>query len=72
MSLEHRIKKLEKRAGVEGMIYIVHLENGKYHFLRDERVMDEAEFAAFKRSLSDEDNLITIVRRESAKGEKHV
>jgi len=73
MSLEHRIKKLEKKAGVDqGMIYLVHQEDGLYHFLRDERVMNEVEFAAFERSLSADDNLIVITRRESAKGEKHV
>jgi len=74
MTLKNRVKRLEKKAGVDqGMIYMVHQqEDGLYHFLRDERVMNEAEFAAFERSLSENDNLILITRRESAKEEEHV
>ena len=70
-TINKRLEALEN-TNQGGGIYLVHQEDGLYHFLWDERIMDEAEFAAFKRSLSDEDNLITIVRRESAKGEKHV
>ena len=73
-TINKRLEALENTNRGRGTYPVyLHPEDGLYHFLRDERVMNEAEFAAFERSLSDEDNLIVITRRESAKEEeKHV
>jgi hypothetical protein len=69
-TINKRLEALEN-ANQGGGFYMVHLnpEDGLYHFLWDERVMNEDEFKAFERSLNPDDYLM-VVRRESAKEEE--
>ena len=67
-TIERRLEDLEN-VNDGGGFYMVRLdpEDGLYHFLWDERVMNEDEFTAFERSLDDDDYLMIITRYDGSK-----
>jgi len=73
MTLKSKVQKLERLFGVSDggkMIFAHKVENGIEVQVFDgtrEKIMTASEFEDFKNSRGEEDRLITIVRRESAK-----
>jgi len=58
-TIKRRLTDLEN-TNTGGGVYIVHQEDGLYKFSWQGWVMNEKEFKAFERSLSDDDYLMLI------------